>query len=204
MTPVIEVVIVFSELCIGGNMYRVIVKTAKRYSRNKMCKKSGVEIVHFTTFKRFYPFMQCLFYVSLRRSMKTYTFRSKPELIAILVIAFFCFMAANCHNSSAKAADINANSTPGLPKPEGDKTAGSPNTKMPNIEGIKVADPKTILGRPEVPILCYHQIRDWKPTDSKTAQAYICPPAAFAEQMKMLADSGYHTILPDQLYASFR
>ena len=166
-----------------------------------MCKKSGAGIVHFTTNQRFYPFMQCLFYVSLRRSMKTYTFRSKPELIAILVIAFFCFMAANCHNSSAKAADINANSTPEPAKSEGDKTASAPNVKMPDIDGMKVADPKTILGRPEVPILCYHQIRDWKPTDSKTAQAYICPPAAFAEQMKMLADSGYHTILPDQLYA---
>jgi len=52
-----------------------------------------------------------------------------------------------------------------------------------------------------VPILCYHQIRDWRPTDSKTAQAYIVPPASFHEQIKMLADSGYHTILPDQLYA---
>src|ERR1044072_8847629 len=126
-----------------------------------MCKKSGACIVHFTTKQRFYPFMHCLFYVSLRRSMKTHTFRSKPELIAILVIAFFCFMAANCHNSSAKAADINANSTTEPAKSEGDKTASVPNAKMPDIDGMKVADPKTVLGRPEVPILCYHQIRDW-------------------------------------------
>src|ERR1044072_2185134 len=101
VTPVIEVMIVFSELCIGGNMYPFIVKTARRSVAYKMCKKSYVRIVHFTTFVRFYPFMQCLFYVSLRRSMKTHTFRSKPELIAILVIAFFCFMAASCHSSYA-------------------------------------------------------------------------------------------------------
>jgi peptidoglycan/xylan/chitin deacetylase (PgdA/CDA1 family) len=60
-------------------------------------------------------------------------------------------------------------------------------------------DAATILGKPQVPILCYHQVRDYKPTDSKTAKAYIVPVSSFAEQMKSLADSGYHTILPDQL-----
>jgi peptidoglycan/xylan/chitin deacetylase (PgdA/CDA1 family) len=58
-----------------------------------------------------------------------------------------------------------------------------------------------ILAKKQVPILCYHQIRDWKPTDSKVSRTYIVPPAAFAAQMRMLSDSGYHTISPDQLYA---
>ena len=145
--------------------------------------------------------MQCLFYVILLRSMKTHTFRSKPELIAILVIAFFCFMAANCHvNPNVKAANVNAGSTPELP---GKATAGKSKSSVETIstDPIEVADATSILKKPEVPILCYHQIRDWRPTDSKTAQAYIVPPASFHEQMKMLADSGYHTILPDQLYA---
>jgi peptidoglycan/xylan/chitin deacetylase (PgdA/CDA1 family) len=63
-----------------------------------------------------------------------------------------------------------------------------------------IADAVTILQRPEVPILCYHQIRDWLPSDSKRAKDYIVPVNNFREQMKLLADSGYHTILPDQLY----
>jgi peptidoglycan/xylan/chitin deacetylase (PgdA/CDA1 family) len=58
-----------------------------------------------------------------------------------------------------------------------------------------------ILRKKQVPILCYHQIRDWKPTDSKISKDYIVPPSMFAAQMHMLADSGYHTITPDQLYA---
>lgn len=70
-----------------------------------------------------------------------------------------------------------------------------------NMSGINVPPPAVILGRKEVPILCYHQIRDWKPTDSKMAKDYIMPPATLREQLKWLADSGYHTILPDQLYA---
>jgi len=60
--------------------------------------------------------------------------------------------------------------------------------------------PSAILGRKQVPILCYHQIRDYRPTDSRTSKDYIVPPSVFLEQIKMLADSGYHTILPDQLY----
>ena len=57
-----------------------------------------------------------------------------------------------------------------------------------------------IIARPQVPVLCYHQIRDWRPTDSKQAKDYIVPVAAFEAQLKMLADSGYHTVSADQLY----
>ncbi|WP_295771022.1 polysaccharide deacetylase family protein [uncultured Mucilaginibacter sp.] len=65
----------------------------------------------------------------------------------------------------------------------------------------KKASNAEIIARKQVPILCYHQIRDWRPKDSKTAKDYIVPIASFKEKIKMLADSGYHTILPDQLYA---
>lgn len=68
------------------------------------------------------------------------------------------------------------------------------------VKETKVADAATILGRTEVPILCYHQLRDWKVSDSKTARTYIVPEEDFRQQIKSLADSGYHTILPDQLY----
>lgn len=62
------------------------------------------------------------------------------------------------------------------------------------------ADAATIYARKQVPILCYHQIRNWTASDGKVGKDYIVPPAEFRSQMKMLSDSGYHTILPDQLY----
>ncbi|HEY8781257.1 MAG TPA: polysaccharide deacetylase family protein [Mucilaginibacter sp.] len=62
------------------------------------------------------------------------------------------------------------------------------------------ANNAAIMARKQVPVVCYHQIRDWKPTDSKTSKDYIIPIASFKAHIKMLADSGYHTILPDQLY----
>ncbi|MGF7079622.1 polysaccharide deacetylase family protein [Mucilaginibacter sp. UYCu711] len=57
-----------------------------------------------------------------------------------------------------------------------------------------------MMARKQVPVLAYHQIRDWKATDSKSAKDYIVPIAVFKQQIQMLADSGYHTISPDQLY----
>lgn len=57
----------------------------------------------------------------------------------------------------------------------------------------------SILNRKQVPILCYHQIRAYKPGDSFTAKQFIVPPDIFKDQMKALHDSGYQTILPDQL-----
>lgn len=80
------------------------------------------------------------------------------------------------------------------------KTAASTGTPV-DVSKIKVADAKTILARKQVPILCYHQVRNWKPTDGKVGKDYIVEIQNFKDQMKMLADSGYHTILPDQLYA---
>ncbi|WP_410220610.1 polysaccharide deacetylase family protein [Pedobacter sp.] len=62
------------------------------------------------------------------------------------------------------------------------------------------ADIAVILARKEVPVLCYHQIRDWAPIDGNRAKDDIISPARFKEHIKMLADSGYHSILPDQLY----
>ena len=62
-------------------------------------------------------------------------------------------------------------------------------------------DAPAILAKAQIPVLCYHQIRDWRPGDSKSAKDFIVPPAIFRSQIKLLADSGYHTILPDDLYA---
>lgn len=83
------------------------------------------------------------------------------------------------------------------PEPVSEATLATPATSPG--EETTIADAATILQKQEVPILCYHQVRDWRPDDSPTARAYIVPPAAFAQQMQALADSGYQTILPDQL-----
>ena len=70
-----------------------------------------------------------------------------------------------------------------------------------DTKNIKLANAKTILGRPQVPILCYHQVRNWRATDGAMGKDYTVEIQNFKDQIKMLSDSGYNTILPDQLYA---
>lgn len=69
--------------------------------------------------------------------------------------------------------------------------------KAPEKPVAKAID---ILERRQVPILCYHRLRDYRSTDGKGAKTYIVPGAVFKQQIKMLADSGYHSITPDQYY----
>ncbi|MBC7829604.1 MAG: polysaccharide deacetylase family protein [Chitinophagaceae bacterium] len=64
-----------------------------------------------------------------------------------------------------------------------------------------VAEAGVILARPQVPILCYHRLRDYRATDGSGAKTYIVPATVFRKQIKMLADSGYHTITAEQYYA---
>ena len=62
-----------------------------------------------------------------------------------------------------------------------------------------IADPATIMGRKQVPVLCYHHIKEVDVLPKNTA-GYTVTAAQFRAQMKTLADSGYHTITPDQYY----
>lgn len=51
-----------------------------------------------------------------------------------------------------------------------------------------------IYAKPQIPVLCYHRIEDGRKGE------YAVSTATFAAHMKVLADSGYHSISPDQLY----
>ena len=107
-----------------------------------------------------------------------------PSYLLLSAIVLVCVSATNHpsekNNGTNKNIFINKN------------IGGDPVAKFNNAAAT--------LALKQVPILCYHQIRDWKPTDSKRAKDYIVPVDVFKQQLKMLADSGYHTISPDQLY----
>lgn len=112
--------------------------------------------------------------------MKTATGKVLNFLLFFLLMAFYL----GCDKSNRiKQASIKTNKS-----------------SVVKVSSPVIADAATILNRPQVPILCYHQLRDCLPSDSKTARDYIVPVATFREEIKLLADSGYHTVLPDQLY----
>jgi peptidoglycan/xylan/chitin deacetylase (PgdA/CDA1 family) len=72
-------------------------------------------------------------------------------------------------------------------------------TSVTAIPTTPIAGAATILSRKQVPILCYHHIRDIQMA-SRADRGYEVTVAQFKAQMKALADSGYQTVLPDQLY----
>ena len=118
---------------------------------------------------------------------------------SIAVICVLTMMVTGFSSCIRTRANNNTENSPAISTVDSASTKVKPAIPLP--ASIKIADARTILERKQVPILCYHQIRDWKETDSKTAKPYIVPVAQFKAQMKALADSGYTAILPDELYA---
>jgi peptidoglycan/xylan/chitin deacetylase (PgdA/CDA1 family) len=125
-----------------------------------------------------------------------YSMKRTPGSIRVSgIAAILIFVINGCDvkpeiKTALAAPSFEAKATPIAVAPE-----------VPAISKPIPSEAKDVLSKKEVPILCYHQIRDYRETDSKTARAYIVPDATFRDQLKMLHDSGYHTILPDQLYA---
>lgn len=131
-----------------------------------------------------------------------------PFVTAVCLSALIANGLTGCQskNSATTESEKSAASTEVLAadKPADAKVVTVANAVGPDPASIpanKIANAAAILTRPQVPILCYHQIRDWRAKDSQSSKDYIIPVESFREQMQMLADSGYHTVLPDQLYA---
>lgn len=117
----------------------------------------------------------------------------KPIFLSAIILMSAHFFGCNQTDASKKTISDSSNSV----NTDTKKADAAP---TPSQHSGEIADANTILARKEVPILCYHQIRDWTATDSKSAKDYIIPVEAFKSHLKLLADSGYHSILPDQLY----
>ncbi len=109
---------------------------------------------------------------------------------------------AGCGNSGGQAP----NTTRAAPvSPSAGPTPGSPPTSgawsaAPTTAGTAPAGtPAQIAARADVPVLCWHQLRDWKPSDESYARTLlICPPTHFRAQLDALAEDGWTTIGPDQ------
>jgi len=94
------------------------------------------------------------------------------------------------------------------PKPAGRPPAGAtPAPPQPPVRArphllAATKDPVVIAARATVPVLCWHQLRDWQPSDAGYARRLlICPPAAFRDQLDALVRAGFNTISPDSYLA---
>ena len=61
------------------------------------------------------------------------------------------------------------------------------------------ASPREIIKRATVPVLCYHQLRNWTSSDSQYNRVnLICPPKHFRAHLDALVEDGWTTISPGQ------
>jgi peptidoglycan/xylan/chitin deacetylase (PgdA/CDA1 family) len=109
----------------------------------------------------------------------------QKQLIIISVICLGLFVTA-C-NSSNQQDSGNDRDTKEIASDEQHIGKNSTDIQTANT-------PAQIFEKAEVPVLCYHRIGDGLKGD------YAVSPATFEAHMKILADSGYHSILPEQLY----
>ena len=97
----------------------------------------------------------------------------------------------SCHQGKANADKQSRSSS--LSSNSGDTSVrGSSSLRRK----VSVAE---ILSRRQIPVLCYHRIRPWTASDGRIAKDNVIPPDLFKAHMRILADSGYHSIMPDQL-----
>ena len=102
--------------------------------------------------------------------------------ISLLILSFI-FNACNPQSEDAKVI---------IP--------AAPERKEDSAIEKKSATLAEMLAKNEVPVLCYHHIRNFSASQSESMKSYSVTPENFAAQMKALHDSGYQTILPEQLY----
>lgn len=100
-----------------------------------------------------------------------------------LIALGFCLFVS-CNNGSGNNNDT-GDSAGIAPKTTATDSATSART---------MNTPEQIMAKTQVPVLCYHRIADGRKDE------YTVSPAAFEAQMKILKDSGYTSISPDQLY----
>ncbi|RYF88891.1 MAG: polysaccharide deacetylase family protein, partial [Chitinophagaceae bacterium] len=104
---------------------------------------------------------------------------------------FFYVVALMAQASCNRAAKVETkeSSAHSVTQPKADSSAKRPALSL-----------AAMLAQKEVPVLCYHHIRNFSASQSESMKSYSVTPANFAAQMKALHDSGYQTILPAQLY----
>lgn len=117
-----------------------------------------------------------------------------------LAVGAAAIALSGCSGGSGRSGAAPPASPESSPAPSPTST-GSP-TPAPSPSSPPPATAEQIAARATVPVLCYHQLRDWRSGDSAySRQVLICPPAAFRAQLDALAADGWTTIGPDQYLA---
>jgi len=108
------------------------------------------------------------------------------------LVAAAGIVVAGCTRSPAGRSAVAASSA----SPAAAPAAGAvPSSSAPPTAGT----PQEVLARSTVPVLCFHQLREFRSDDSAYARTMITPPAQFTAQLQALRDGGYTPVTADAL-----
>ena len=78
------------------------------------------------------------------------------------------------------------------------RTGSTSETSPTSASATTTADPAEITSRTTVPVLCWHQLREWEPSDSDyDRQLLVCPPKTFRAHLDAIVENGWSAISPD-------
>ena len=133
---------------------------------------------------------------------------SRRTLLAGALSGATGLAAAGCSEGTGPAAPTGKGTAPtGSPTTPGNSGASNSSgaTESATAEPDSASATSTpasaaqMAKRATVPVLCWHQLREWQATDGEYARnLLICPPQNFRAQLDALADDGWSTISPDQ------
>jgi peptidoglycan/xylan/chitin deacetylase (PgdA/CDA1 family) len=115
-----------------------------------------------------------------------------------------CLAVAGCDQPTGSTGGTQP--ATGIPQPTGvpSRPTASTASTRPRAQPThtQTASASTIIKRATVPVLCYHQLRDWRNSDSQyNRTSLICPPRYFRAHLDALHEGGWTTITPDQYLA---
>lgn len=113
--------------------------------------------------------------------------------------ASIALAAAACSNDRGETtASSPASSSPGSSPSSTSETDTAASDSTSASKPATDPTPAQIIARATVPVLCWHQVRDWEPADSDyNRQLLICPPKNFRAQLDAIVDDGWTSISPD-------
>jgi peptidoglycan/xylan/chitin deacetylase (PgdA/CDA1 family) len=108
-----------------------------------------------------------------------------------LTMAGAVVLAGCTHSAPATTAAA----TSSAPSASAATSGATPSISAPPTPGA----PQEVLSRSTVPVLCFHQLREFRPDDSAYARTMITPPSVFTAQLQALRDGGYTPITASAL-----
>lgn len=124
---------------------------------------------------------------------------SRRSVLAATLGGGAAALLAGCASSAPGSATAGAATGGGASA--GVTDTGTPTASASATGTPAATDAAAMVARANVPVLCWHQVREQRASDSSNSKyELICPPANFVAQLDAIAAAGWNTISPREYH----